>query len=161
MILRNLLSGAKIVRLTWDGTNYVVAAGTDGSVVESGEVDTKGYNSVMFIASVGVIAASGVFTCFVKNSDTAGSYGAGTIDKLGTSIANNADTDDNKLYVIDVYRPKRRYMKFNYQRTAGNVTLDSLIAVLYNANNDPVTQQTTVGGVEASAILNNPTPSAT
>lgn len=159
--MHTLLKNAKMIRLTWDGTNYVAAAGVDGAAVASTEVDMAGFDSAMFIASIGVIAATGVFTCFLKNSNTSGSYGAGTIDKLGSSIANDADTDDNKLFIINVHKPQRRYLKFYSQRTVGNVTGDSLIVVLYNSHDNPVTQLTTVGGVEASASLASPTPSAT
>ncbi len=160
-MIHTLFKNAKVTRLTWDGTNYVVAAGTDGAVVESGEVDMLGFDSVAFVASVGVIAASGVFTSFVKNSDTSGTYGAGTIDKLGSSIANNADTDDNKLYIHEIHRPLRRYLKFNYQRTAGNCTLDTLFAIQFNAHDNPVTQGSSAGGVENSQFLVSPTTSAT
>ncbi len=161
MINHNLLSGAKVIRLTWDGTNYVVAAGVDGAVVLSNEIDCLGFNALMIVASIGVIAANGVFTSRVKFSDTSGTYGSGTVDRVGADLANNADTDDNKLYIHDIYSIPRRYAKFESQRTVGNCTCDTLFAILYHANDAPVTQQTTVGGVEASQILNCPTPSAT
>jgi hypothetical protein len=158
MINHNLASGCKFIPLTLDGTNFTVAAGTDGAVVDGTEIDMLGFTGCLIIFNVGAIAANGVFTSFVKNSDTAATYGSGTIDKIGSSLANSADTDDNKIIYHDIYKPQRRYLRASYQRTVGNVTLLSATAILYNAVNAPITQTTTL--VEVGQVLNNPTPSA-
>ncbi len=160
-MFHNLLPNAAFSLVTWDGTNYTVGAGVDGAVVLSGEIDMQGYDSLCVIASIGTIAASGVFTMFAKCSNTSGTYGSGTIDKIGTSIANDADTDDNKLFILDFHKIPRRYVKIVTQRTAGNGTELALIAIRYNAHLNPVTQSSSVGGVEASETFNNPTPRAT
>jgi hypothetical protein len=157
----NIMDGARIDLWPIDGTNYTLAAGTDGAVVTTGtEIDMAGYNSVMVIVCLGTIAASGVFTGTLKNSDTSGTYGSGTVDRIAT-LANDADTDDNKLLIVEVYRPQRRYLRLNYQRTGGNVTVLSMLVVRFNSGNEPVSQGTSAGGVESLQVLNNPTPSAT
>lgn len=142
------------------GSAYVAAAGTDGAMVTDGaEIDTKGYRSVRIILLLGVIAANGVITSRVKNSATTAVYGSGTVDVIGSALSNSADTDDNKVIIHEIHNPQRRYLKHEYQRTVGNVTINGIIVELFNPVHQPVTQAT--ADVEASQVLNNPTPSAT
>lgn len=161
MPFHNLLTDALITLPTWDGTNYTLAAGTTDTLAST-EIDMLGYDSLMIIACIGAIAASGgLISIVLKNTATSASYGSGTIDNIGTAIVNSADTDDNKLMIIDVHKPQRRYIKVYSTRSVANVTPLALVAIRYNAGNRPVTQGTSVGQVEASTVLNSPTPSAT
>lgn len=146
----------KILRI--DGTNYSAAAGTDGAVVNSDEVDTDGYDGCMFVFNISAVAASGVFTTSVQNTATSTTYGSGTVDQIGDSKTNSAaGAGDNLPHVHDVYKPKRRYLRVRSQRTGGNVTINGLMAVLYHGQNKP----------PAAALydmlqkLNSPTPSTT
>lgn len=159
---KNFMDGARVDLWPIDGTNYTLAAGTDGALVTTGtEIDMLGYNSLMVIVCVGTIASSGVITISVKNSETSAAYGAGTIDRIGAAMLNNADTDDNKLLITEVFKPQRRYCRVEYQRTGGNVTVLAMLVVRFNAGNEPVAQGASAGGVEFLQVLNNPTPSAT
>lgn len=160
MINHNLALGSKQLLLTWDGTNYTLAAGTT-DVLSSTEIDMQGFDSLMVVGCIGAIAASGSVSMQLKNSDTSGTYGSGTVDNIGSAAANNADTDDNKLLVLEVHKPSRRYIKVITTRATGNVTPLALVAILYNAKDQPVTQLTSVGGVESTSVSNSPTPSAT
>lgn len=137
-------------------TGYT-AAGVDGAFVDGTEVDTLGYDSVVFITSLGAIAANGVFTARLKQSGTTATYGAGTIDRIGADLANSADTDDNKFIISEVFKPTERYMNHQYQRTVGNVTINNVIAILFNSHDNPPA----LAAVEASQFLNSPTPSTT
>ena len=152
MNIRQLLEHADL-RLLSGG----VSAGVDGAFVTTAtEIDTLGFDSVAIIYSVGAIAAGGIITTRVKNSDTSGTYGAGTIDRIGANLANNADTDDDKFIVHEVYRPTRRFLRPEYQRTVGNVTINGIFAVLFNAKDTPPA----LAQIEARQSLNSPTPSA-
>ena len=153
MNIRQLFQHAEIKLLK--GT---VAAGTDVSVVtDPAEIDMLGYDSVAIIASLGAIATGGTFTMNVKNSATSGSYGSGSIDNIGSAQVNSADTDDNKFIIKEVFKPQRRYLRVQYQRETGNVTINNIVAILFNAKDT----QTPLTEVEAIAYLNSPTPSAT
>lgn len=149
--MKNLSKNSKWVRLSG-----AVSADVDGAMVGLGEIDTQGYSGCMVVFQVGTIATDGVITTRLKNSATSASYGSGTVDRIGSDLANSADTDDNKFIVHDVYRPERRYVKPYYQRTVGNVTIEAVFAVLYGAERAPVAS----ADVEASQVLNNPVPSA-
>lgn len=160
MINHNLSLNSKQLLLTWDGASYTLAAGTTDTL-SSTEIDMLGYDSLMVIGCIGAIAANGSVSMQLKNSATSGSYGSGTVDNIGSAAANNADTDDNKLLVLETYKPPRRYVKVITTRATGNVTPLALVAILFNAKDVPVTQSTSVGGVESTSLSNNPTPSAT
>jgi hypothetical protein len=151
--MRQLLAAGEIRLLS-----NAVAAGVDGALVTTAtEIDMLGFDSVAIVYSLGAIAANGLITTAVKNSATTATYGAGTIDKIGASLANSADTDDDKFIVHQIHRPSRRFLRTEYQRTVGNVAINGIFAILFNAGaNPPANAQ-----VEASQALVTPTPSAT
>jgi hypothetical protein len=138
--------------------SLAVAAGVDGAIVTTPtEIDTLGYDSVAIVYSLGAIAASGVITTSVRNSATSGSYGSGTVDRVGNALANNADTDDNRFIIHEIHRPSRRFLRTEYQRTGGNVAINGIFAILFNRDDNPAP----LSQVEAIQFLNSPTPSAT
>lgn len=150
--MHNLLNEVKFLRVS-----AAVAAGVDGAFVAGTEIDMKGFDNVLIIVATSVIAANGVLTSRVKNSDTSATYGAGTIDRIGANVVNVDDTSDNKLQIHDIRRPKRRYVSLEYQRTVGNVTIENILAIQYNGNVRPPVQAI----VDAYQILNSPDPSTT
>jgi hypothetical protein len=79
------------------------------------------------------------------------------VGRIGSNLANNADTDDDRFIVHEVIHPTERYLRPEYQRTVGNVTINGVIALLFNAKDCP----TPNAQVEAFQALNSPTPSAT
>ncbi|ARU40203.1 hypothetical protein CCB80_03235 [Armatimonadetes bacterium Uphvl-Ar1] len=112
------------------GLDGDLTAGTDGSRVTSlAEVDAKDCESVIFVVQLGTVAASGLFTGFVKGSNVSASYGSGTVGDLGSIVNPTAGEGDDKTIVIEVRRPLQRYLRFDYQRTGGNVTVQSIIAI--------------------------------
>lgn len=158
--MNNFTPNSRTFRNIVTGSAYLAAAGTDGAVVTNGgEIDMIGYQSCRIIFQVGAIATNGVISTRVKGSNTSATYGSGTVDMLGSAKANSADTDDNKCIIHEIHRPRYRYLKPEYQRTVGNVTIDAVLVELFNPVHHPVTQAT--ADVEASQVLNNPTASAT
>ncbi len=69
-------------------------------------------------------------------------------DLEGTDVA-IADDDDNKLAVLDVYRPQERYVRLVVNRATQNAVIDGVIALQYKGRKAPVTHDvTTVAGAE-------------
>jgi hypothetical protein len=134
--MMNLAKNVQVRRLTIDGTNYILAAGT--SDVASGAVDTRGFGGVMFIAGVGVIAATGAVTFKgQQSSDLAGSPDAYS-DILGAALTAYGDTDDNKIVILDIRLPMKRFVKLATTRgDAANSTVDFIVAILYNPGQAP------------------------
>jgi hypothetical protein len=149
--MHNLFKNVKVQRLTIDGTNYILAAGT--SDVNSGIFDTLGFEGVAFILELGVIAASGAVS--VKAQQGAASNMSDAADLTGTSQGATADTDDNKCILIDLGRPAERYVRLAITRgDGGNSTIDGLIALGYNPAFGPVTHDTTT--VFGAEYFNHP-----
>lgn len=152
MINRNLTPAVKTIVLSAG-----VAAGTDGALVGATEIDTKGYTGCRIILVIGTVAAGGLINTRLKNSDTSGSYGSGTVDSVGSDLASSADIDAGKAIVHEVHKPKRRYLRLFYQRTVANVSIASIIVELFGQTAQPVTQDSTI---KANQVLNDPEPSS-
>lgn len=134
-----------------------VSAGTDGAFVTTlPEIDMRGYQACRIILQIGTVTSTGVITTRVKNSNTSGTYGAGTIDRIGANVVGGTS---DRLLIHDIYKPKRRFIRPEYQRTTANVVITGVIYELYNPVEKPVTQA--AADVTDSQVLAEPEPSAT
>jgi hypothetical protein len=127
-----------------------VAAGTSEQTGTG--IDTLGYDGVLFVFGFGAITSGAVTTIKAQQSSDDGSaddYG----DLLGTSQA-IADTDDNKIAAIDIYRPLKRYVRPVVGRGTQNAVIDGVIAILYRGNISPAAVHTTL--VRAAERFNSP-----
>ncbi len=125
-----------------------VAAGSS-DVTDCNVVDMQGYDGCRFIVGFGAITANAVTSikvqqAAVKASDTALTSGA---DLEGTSIT-VADDGDNKIYIIDIFKPRERYLQLRILRATQNAVVDFAIAERYGARKLPVTAHADVGGGE-------------
>jgi hypothetical protein len=145
MINSILKGGGKVKRLTVDGTNNILAAGT--SDVNSEIVDMQNFTGILIIVALGVIAASGAVTIKVQQGNASNMSDAADI--LGSAIGPCADTDDNKLMVSELIRPTERYVRIVTTRgDGGNSTIDGIFVVLFGARKQPVAADATVFGQE-------------
>lgn len=137
--MHSLSQGAKITRVS----NAVAAGTTD---VNSSVVDMKGFDGVLFVVAFGAIVSGAVTS--IKAQQGALSDGSDMADLLGTGVT-VADDADNKLFYLDVARPRERYVRCVVDRGTQNATVDSITAIQYRAADLPVTHDaTTVGGGE-------------
>jgi len=114
------------------------------TTITSDALNMAGFDSACFIVPVGPVTAGAVTTMKLQQSDDDGSSDAYS-DVLGTSIT-IADSDDNKLKYLDVYRPGKQYLKIVIARATQDATVGGIFAVQYNASSLPVTQGTDVAG---------------
>lgn len=131
-------------RLKPDGTNFTAAAGATD--VTSDVIDTQGYDGVRFILGFGAIVGGAATS--VKAQQGAAANMSDGADLAGTSQT-VIDTNDNGVFVIDIYRPEERYLRVITKRATQNATVDFLIAELYKkVGKEPVATDATVVGVE-------------
>ena len=122
-----------------------VAAGQ--TVINSASVDMSGFDGVGFAVAFGAITATAVTSVKVQQSGDDGVADAWA-DLTGTSIT-VADTDDDKLFVVDVAHPTERYLRAVVSRGTADSVVDGIIAVQYGPKKTPTTHDAaTVGGVE-------------
>lgn len=139
-IMNNLLQDCKITRV-----ENAVAAGTDDTTA-SDAIDMSGYDGVVFIALFGTLTASQV-TSMKAQQDTASAMSTAA-DLEGSSVGPLADDDDNQCLVLDVYRPRERYVRVVITRATANAVIDGVIAIQYRSRKGPVTQDASVAFAE-------------
>lgn len=113
------------------------AAASDTSALTSDAVDMQGFDGVMFFGSIATVNA-GNFAKVQQSSDNgvADAYA----DLEGTK---NTPGDDGDTFLIDVYRPRERYLKVVITRGAATATGD-VYALQYGARVKPTSQAATI-----------------
>jgi hypothetical protein len=136
--MMNLAQNVKITR----ALNAVAA----GQTVQNGAViDMANFEGVVFLAAFGALDAGAVTGLKVQQGLQANLSDAA--DLAGAALA-IADTADNKLLVLDVFRPAERYVRAVVTRGAADAVIDGVIAIQYGPRVLPVTQDATVAGIE-------------
>jgi hypothetical protein len=132
-----LSSGIKVTRVM-----SAVAAGT--TTQTSTAIDMAGFQGVRFIVALGVGSASSVGQVKATQADTAAGSPVAFTDIAGSGgTVFTPTTDDNKVWILDIYRPTRRYVKCVVIRSAGNTVIDGIIAEQYGARVQPKVDDTT------------------
>lgn len=119
------------------GLNYT-AAGT-GDTLNSDIFDLQGYDSILLVATTGDVTNTAVGTLKAYIGDNAalsdGAYATSTAEFTAT-----ATSADNKIVVLDVVKPGKRYVRADFVRATANIVVENIIAIKYNAKTYPVTQ---------------------
>jgi len=135
----SMIKRAKVTRI-----KNAVAAGT--TEVLSDVLDMQGYDSVMFIAVLGDVTDTSVLTLTAKGntaSSTSSPTPVAITDGSCTFTAGATDAD-NKMMIVDVLRPAKRYVFASLTRTTANAVVDSIIAIQYCSRSVDITQGSTV-----------------
>lgn len=125
-------------------SNAVAAGTTD---IDSGSIDMQDFENVIFLIQFGAITSGAVTSVKAQQSSDDGSSDSfADLEGTGQTVA---DTDDDKLFGIEIIRPRERYVKAIVDRATQNAVVESIIAIQYNARKLPTTHDaTTVGGFE-------------
>lgn len=125
-------------------SNAVVAGLT---VVNSSVVDTAGAESVLFVVSFGAITATAVTS--IKAQQGAQANLSDAADLAGTAIT-VPDTASNKIYLLELIQPRKRYVRAVVTRGTANSAIDSIAAILFRPRKaPPAAQDATVGSYKA------------
>lgn len=132
-MISSLLKESKIDKVL-DNT----AAGT-GDTLNGGIIDLQGCDSVMFIATLGDVVATAVGTlkAYCGNASDVSDGAYKTATATFTADATNAD---NKVVVLDVVKPGKRYIRPDFVRATANIPVESIVAIRYNYASIPTTQ---------------------
>jgi len=109
-----------------------------GTAINSDSVDMKGFEGVMFF---GVIATADAdnFANAAQSSDD-GSADA-FADLTGSKVVPG---DDGDSFLIDVYRPRERYVRCEIDRGGANTATGDIYALQYGARKKPTSHGATV-----------------
>jgi len=122
-----------------------VSAGTS-TITPSGSIDLANADGVQFLVAFGTITGSAVTSIKLQQSSDNGSTDDFS-DIAGSSIS-VPDTASNKVFVVDHFKPTKRYVKVIVSRGTQNAVLDGIFAVVYGTRNQPITADSTVGGTK-------------
>lgn len=146
-MMEGLLKNAKFTR-------SVAATAAGATDVTGSTIDTAGYNAVCFVVDIGTLTATQVTS--MRAQQGALSDASDMADLEGTIAGPMADGDGSKFLVIDVIKPAERYVRVIVDRATANAVINGGVAILYNANNVPITQSTGAGGVPFSKTVVTP-----
>lgn len=129
-------------RLKVDGTNYTGAANTTDLTSEA--VDMSGFEGVVFLIGFGAITSTAVTSVKARQGAASDMSDGADLENTKQTVA---DTDDNKVKYIDIYRPRERYLDVVTDRGTANAVVDFILAGFYCPRVTPVTQPTaTIAG---------------
>lgn len=125
------------------------AAGT-GDTLTGITIDTQNQQRATFSLSMGTITGGAVTTAKLQQGNLAN--GSDMADVEGSAIS-IPDTGDDLLYLLEIQRPRGRYVRLVVTRATANAVVNGAQCVLSGVSKSPVTQDADVG---ASKILNAP-----
>ncbi len=124
----NLSPAFNLVRVS-----NAVAAGTTG--VNCTHVDMSGWDGVVFICLLNTLVASQQTSLKAQNGSQVND--SDQADITGAVTPNALDGDSNKVLILDVYRPQKRYVRSVVNRGTANATLDGVLALQYQGDKLP------------------------
>jgi hypothetical protein len=95
--------------------------------------------------AVGAITATAVTQVKVQQGAAANLSDAADLAGSGISIAADG-SDDNGVFVVDVYKPSKRYLRVVVVRGTANAVIDGAIAELYEGRVYPEAKDASVHG---------------
>jgi hypothetical protein len=121
------------------------AAGTTD--IEGTVIDTQGFQGVAFLVRMGAITTAAVTSLKAKQGDLADGSDADDIEGSAQAVA---VADAGEVFIIDILRPTKRYVRLIADRGTANAVVASAEAILYGPSDAPVTQP---AGVNAEALV--------
>jgi hypothetical protein len=112
-----------------------LTSGSTTNSLGSATVDMTGFDSVLFVSTVGLTTTAVTLTAQAASSTTASDFAD------ITSATCNSTASNGVLYV-DVKRVTKRYMRTTLNSTGSNVN-GGTIAILYDAHAAPTTNAST------------------
>ena len=118
-----------------------VAAGQATTVGEI--VDTAGYDSACFIYKLGAVTDGAAVTLKIYQGTDATVSDVAEMSGASAAIA-TASSDSDQFLIVDVIKPRERYLRPTIVTATQDVEIDSAICILYNPDVMPITQPSTV-----------------
>lgn len=141
----SLLKNCKITRVA----NAAAAAQTD---VNGSILDMAGFEGVMFVALTGDATATSALALKCEQNTVNSASGMAELTGAASFTAGASDAD-NKALVLDVHKPRERYVRAVLERGTADCVVDGIIAIQYMPRSMPTSQD---ASVIASALINDP-----
>lgn len=116
----------------------------------SDRLDMSGFDGVMFIVAITDSTDTGVATLNVQQNIIDSDTGMATTSSATATSAANDDLN-NKLLVVDVYRPAERYVQGNLTSATANTAFGNMIAIQYKGSKMPISEAASIADATVSA----------
>lgn len=123
-----------------------IAAGTTLQTLTTQSMVQGGiaFNGVRCIVCLGdITATAAAHLKAYQGLNSAGSDKAALSGTAAQTAAGASDQDD-KVLILDVYKPLEQYITFELVRGVANIAVDSIMYEFYEPREEPVTQDATV-----------------
>jgi hypothetical protein len=118
-----------------------------GAAIDSNSdrLDMQNYEGVIFMVPITDCLDTGVATLTIEQNTADSDTGMAALSGA-TATATSAANDDlnNTLLIVDVYRPRERYVQAVVTSATANIAYGTMIAIQYGPKKAPVTQPTSV-----------------
>lgn len=118
-----------------------VAAGKATTVGEV--VDTAGFDGACFIYKLGAVTDGAAVTLKIYQDATSDMAHVAELSGASAAIATTSSDSEQEL-AIEVIKPRERYLRPTIVTATQDVEIDWGVCILFNPDNIPVTQPTTV-----------------
>ena len=124
----------------------VVEAAATAATTElvSDVLDMQGWSGVMFIALTGDVTDTSVLTLTVKGNSANSTSSPTPVTQGAATFTAGASNADSKVLMVDIYEPQLRYVFASLTRTTANAVVGGVIAIQYQPNSKPTSQDATV-----------------
>jgi hypothetical protein len=135
----NLLNEVSIREV---GAPVALASNTDQN---SDRIDMANWEGVLFIVPITDSVATGVATLKVEENTADSDTGMAALSGA-QATATSVENDDlnNQLLVVDVYKPRERYVQAVITSGTANIAFGNTLAILYRGRKRPVTDDASV-----------------
>lgn len=107
----------------------------EASADRNGEVfDMQGFEGVMMVVKFGDIAGSAVTSIKAQQGEESNLSDGADLEGTKQTVA---DDDDNQIFIIDLYRPKERYVRVVVDKDASHNTEEMAFYIGYGPRKEP------------------------
>ena len=136
----------KDVKIQEVGAPVAAASNTDQN---SDILDMQGWDGVMFIVPITDSVATGVATLTAEQNTANSDTGMAALSGAAATVTCVENDDvNNTLLIVDVYKPRERYVQGVITSGTANIAFGNTIAIQYRGRKMPVTQPSSVSDSE-------------
>lgn len=135
----NLLKNVKIQEV------LAPVAAADDTDSNSDRLDMANYEGVIFIVPITDSVITGVATLTIEQNTADSDTGMAALSGA-TATATSAANDDlnDTVLIVDVYRPRERYVQAVVTSATANIAFGTMVAIQYGPKKAPITQPASV-----------------
>lgn len=135
--------------IVYAGAAIAAAANTDSN---SSRIDTANCEGVIFFTTITDSVQNGVATLKVEQNPADSDAGMAALSGAQADLVSAANDDLNgKVLIVDVYRPRERYVQGVRGSATANIAFGEIYAIKYGHRKLPVADNPTLGEKAAVA----------